>query len=251
MTNTPGNGWPGGPPPQGPGSTPPGWGAQPWPPAAQPPAPQQYPPQQYPPQQYPQQQYPGPPGATQPTGPQASRFDPTRALGEAPPQSVSINQFAPPPNRTPMIATIVALVVLALVIGVGSYVRSQPAQPSASPSATPTASAEPGQPFSAPGGQQGRWQILDQKWTDEGLQLQLRIDADSAALSFSFIAFANASTTVVQPTASSASPDLRTGTAAPGRPATGYVFFPMPREDATIILATATGRQISALPVKG
>ena len=36
-----------------------------------------------------------------------------------------------------------------------------------------------------------------------------------------------------------------------GRCSCGYVFFPMARGDATIILATGTGRQMSALPVKG
>lgn len=227
MTNTPGNGWPGGPPPQGPASTPPGWGAQPWnptPPQAQPVQPPAHPP---------------------------SGFDPTRALGEAPPQSVSINQFAPPPNRAPVIATVAALIILVLVLAVGTYLRSQPAAPAPSPSASQTASAGPGQPFTTPTGQSGRWQILDQQWTDEGLQLQLRIHSDSGSITFSFLAFANATTQVVEPTASSLTPDIRIGTATPARPVTGYVFFPLPREDATIILATGSGRQMSALPVKG
>lgn len=232
MTNTPGNGWPGGPPPQGPGSTPPGWGAQPWNPSAPPPRPGQQP-------------------APLPYAPPPSGFDPTRAMGEAPPQPVSINQFSPPPNRTPVIATIAALVILVLVIAVGTYLRAQPAAPTPSPSVSQTASAGPGHPFTTPTGQGGRWQILDEQWTDEGLQLQLRIHSDSGSISFSFLAFANATTQVVEPTAGSMTPDIRNGTATPAQPVTGYVFFPLPREDATIILATGSGRQMSALPVKG
>ncbi len=237
MTDTPGNGWPGGPPPQGPGSTPPNWGAQPG---------NGYPQQPYTPPQH---------NPRQPAGPQPGTpgFDPTRALGEAPPQSVSIDQFKPPsPNRTPLLVTIVALVALVLVISTGIYLRSQPAAPSPSASTSQSVPAGPGQPFDTPNGlQKGRWEILEQKWTDEGLQLHLRIYSDTGPITFSFLAFANASTEVVDPTSSSMSPDIRTGTASPAAPVTGYVFFPMAREDATIILATGSGRQMSALVVKG
>lgn len=238
MTNAPGNGWPGGPPPTGPGAPPPGWGAQPTNPAGPPLG--QHPAQ---PQQYAGQAplHPDRPGA----------FDPTRALGEAPPQSVSIDQFRPPPNRTPMLITIAALVTLALVIAGGLYLRSQPSQPRPSPTTSQTTPAGPGQPFTTPSGQPGRWQILEQQWTDEGLQLQLRIYSDQGPISFSFMAFTNASTQIVDPVSSPLSPDIRTGTASPNKPVTGYVFLPMPKGDATIILATGTGRQMSALPVKG
>ncbi len=270
MTNTPGNGWPGGPPPQGPGSTPPGWGSQTQGPGSTPPGwgsqpwntsgqpnPAQYPGQgQYPGQrQYPQQpggQQQQPPGQPQQPGGPAPGFDPTRRLGEAPPRSVSIDEFRPPTNRTPLLITIAALVTLALVVLGGLYIRNQPIQPTPSPSPSQTTPAGPGQPFTTPNGQQnGRWEILDQQWTDEGLQLQLRIHSDKGPITFSFMAFTNASTQIVEPTSSPNSPDIRTGTASAARPVTGYVFFPMTRGDATIILATGSGRQMSALPVKG
>ncbi|MFT4295007.1 MAG: hypothetical protein QM582_06300 [Micropruina sp.] len=166
---------------------------------------------------------------------------------------MSIGQFAPPPNRTPMLITVVALVVLVLVIVGGSYVRSLPeSTPSSSPTPSQTASAGPGLPFNTPDERQkGRWEILDSEWTDEGLQLQLRIYSDGGPITFGFMAFANATTEVIRPTSSPRSPDIRTGTASPARAATGYVFFPMSRGDATIILTTGTGRQMSALPVKG
>ena len=263
MTNTPGNGWPGAPPPQGPGATPP-WEAQPGhrpaqqphPGAGTPPAPQPHPhhqpghySQQHPyPQQGPYPQQPHPQQAQGPTG-----FDPHRALGEPPPASVSIGQFAPPPNRTPLLVTLAALITLVLVIGGGIYVRSLPTtEPSTSPSPAATTPATPGHPFTTPDGQRGgSWEILESAWTDEGLQLQLRIHSESGPISFSFMAFANASTRVITPTSSPRTPDIRTGTATPTRSVTGYVFFPMPRGDSTIILANGTGRQMSALPVKG
>lgn len=255
MTNTPGNGWPGAPPPQGPGSNS-HWGAQPGDWAGHSPhqagnAPhQQQPPRASNPygthqpgaQHHGADQHYGAPG-----------FDPRRALGEPPPTSVSIGQFAPPPNRTPVLITLAALITLVLVIAGGSYVRSLSAgEPSASPSPSPSTPAKPGHPFTTPDGQRGgSWEILDSAWTDEGLQLQLRIHSDSGPITFSFMAFANTSTQVVTPTSSPRSPDIRTGTATPAQSVTGYVFFPMPRGDATIILANGTGRQMSALPVKG
>lgn len=258
MTNTPGSGWPGAPPPQGPGGTPP-WGAQPWPPAgpgphgpAQPAGGQPHPGphgQPYPGHapSNPSQQQPYPPNDQGSPG-----FDPRQAIGAPPPASVSINQFAPPPNRTPLLITLAALVTLVLVIGGGIYVRSLPAaEPSPSPSPSQTAAAGPGHPFSTPDERKGRWEILDSVWTDEGLQLQIRIYSDSGTISFSFMAFSNASTEVVTPTNSPRTPDIRKGIAYFSDPVTGYVFFPMARGDATIILATGTGRQMSALPVKG
>ncbi len=262
MTNAPGNGWPGSPPPQGPG-TPPPWGTPPWPPSGQgtPPSPGN-------PGAGPS--YPGGPGQAPATPPyqasygqqpqlgsgqpgQAPGFDPRQALGAQPPAHVSIDQFTPPPNRTPLLVTLAALITLVLVIGGGIYVRSQPeGAPSASPSPSSTVAAGPGQPFSSPDERQkGRWEILDSSWTDEGLELQLRLYSDGGSISFTFLAFSNASTEVVSPTSSPRSPDIRKGIVYNSEPVTGYVFFPMSRADATIILATGTGRQMSALPVKG
>ncbi|MFT3970001.1 MAG: hypothetical protein QM695_06915 [Micropruina sp.] len=180
-------------------------------------------------------------------------FDPRQALGAQPPAPVSINQFAPPPNRTPLLITIVALIVLVVVIEGGIYVRSlSSAEPSASAGPTTTAPAGPGQPFTTPDGRQdGRWEILESTWTDEGLQLRLRIHSDDGSISFGFMAFSNASTDLIRPTSSPRSPDIRMGTATVQQPVTGYVFFPMSKGDATIILANGSGRQMSALTVKG
>lgn len=243
MTNQPGNPWPGSPPPQGPGSTPPSWGPPGWQPGgAQRPEQPQYNQQPADNQHPPSNQYN--------QGGSPSGFDPTRAMGEAPPTPVSINQFAPPPNRTPLLVTLVALLALVLVIGGGIYLRSQRTQAAPSPSPSSSAVTGPGQPFETSTGQKGRWEILDHTWTDEGLQLHLRVYADTSAISFTFLAFANASTQVVDPSTSPKAPDLRTGTVKATESVTGYVFFPMPHEDATIILASGTGRQMSALPVK-
>lgn len=258
MTNTPGSGWPAGPPPHNGGQPHPGW------PHGQPPgaapygAGPGYPGGPPPGNGYPATAYPpgvGPAPYGQPVQGQPghdSGFDPRQALGDQPPPSVSINQFAPPPNRTPLLITVVALVILGLVLAGGMYVNSLPKnQPSASPSPSATEPTGPGHPFTTTDGRTGRWEILDSTWTSEGLQLQVAVYSDEGSISFSFLAFSNGPAEVVRPTSSPKSPDLRIGTATPGAGATGYVFFPMDRGDATIILANGVGRQMSALPVKG
>lgn len=255
MTNPPEHGWPGGPPPAGrptPGQPPhpyPGQAPLPGQHSARHPAQQPYPPSQNP---APHPAYPPVPEPPARPGGQPA-FDPTKALGEPPPAAVSIDQFRPPPNRTPLLVTIGALVVLALVLGVGTYLRLQPVQPSASPSPSASAPAAPGQPFDTPDGQQsGRWEILEHKWLDEGLQLRVRVSSDKGPITFRFRAFGNASSEAISPSSSiDAAPDIRSGTASPAAPVTGYVFFAMPRQDATIILTTGGGFQMSALPVTG
>lgn len=188
-----------------------------------------------------------------PAQPSTPGFDPRRALGEPAPQSRSIGEFAPPPNRTPLLIILVALITLVLVIAGGIFMSSQPvAAPSASPTPSASAPTGPGHPFTTQDGRlSGRWEILRQTWTDKGLQLQVRVASDSGAIPFGFLAFSNASTEVYEPTSSPLSPDIQTGTARPSSDVVGYVFFPLSKGDATIILTSGTGRQMSALPVKG
>jgi hypothetical protein len=180
-------------------------------------------------------------------------FDPRTALGQQPPAPVSINSFAPPRNRTPMLVTIVALVALALVIVGGLVFRGAPPLPTPTPSPTPTVTAAgPGHPFDTPDGRyKGRWEITQERWNPDGLHLEVRIFADEGPISFSFTAFANDSAEIVDPEPSTTQPDLRRGSVRDGGSERGWIYFPMTRGDATIILATAAGRQMSALSVKG
>ena len=172
------------------------------------------------------------------------------------PEAVHIESFAPPKARTSTVVTVVAGVALILIVLAGLFLRSGAATPSPSPTPTPPPPSPtvtlPGQPFRSPGGTAGgRWQIVSSRWTDEGLSAQIEITADDGPVTYSFMAFANAGTDVLDPTQGPDVPELDRGTLRDDETIRGWVFFPAPRGDTTIILATSAGRQMSALVVKG
>ncbi|MFZ1412832.1 MAG: hypothetical protein WAS07_15385 [Micropruina sp.] len=215
-----------------------------------------------PPPPHPQQPWPGnypAPQAPVPWRPQLptpadERPDPTRALGQQQPASVHIDAFAAPKNHTPLLVTIAALVALALVIVGGIVINAQP-RPAPTVSATPTRVSSPdnlpGLPFTSPDGRvSGRWEVLSSRWDSEGVTVQVRVHAVDGTVTYSFMAFANQGATVHDPVPGSSRPELGTGQIAEGDTAIGYLYFEVPREDMTLILATGTGRQMSALVVK-
>jgi hypothetical protein len=167
---------------------------------------------------------------------------------------VHIESFAPPKNPTPLLVTIAALVTLALVVVGGVMVNSQP-KPTPAASPTPSRSSArvtlPGLPFTSPEGRvSGRWEVLSSEWDSEGLTVRIRVHADRGSVSYSFMAFANQGATVHDPVPGPRQPELGAGTIREGESATGYVYFEIPRDDVTLILATGAGRQMSALVVK-
>lgn len=174
-------------------------------------------------------------------------------LGGARLPSVKIDGFAPPRSRLPLLVVVIALVVAGL-IWAGTTLRAPQASPSASsapptPSASPTA---PGLPFVSPDERYaGRWQILRHLWTDSGLQVEIRVMADRGPVTYSFMAFGNNDVEATSPEPGSQDPQF-TGRPIPtGSQETGWLFFPLQRGASTIILSTATGNQMSALPVAG
>lgn len=123
--------------------------------------------------------------------------------------------------------------------------------------ATPTPSATsvtpvPGMPFKMPSDPQsgGTWEILETRWTPEGVSLKVRVTCTQGKCSYGFMAFGQSATTLTRPTTGPDTPELDTGTLQAGETASGYVFLEIDRHDATLILTTAIGRQISALPIK-
>lgn len=168
--------------------------------------------------------------------------------------SVTIEEFAPPRSRLPLLIAVIAAVVAGL-IWAGTTLVAPSSNPSASsdPSARASATATgPGLPFVTPDERHtGRWEILRQQWTDSGLEVEIRLMADNGPISYSFMAFGNDD---VQATSSQPSSQLPRFSGLPvetGNQETGWLFFPLRRGASTIILLTAAGRQISALPVSG
>ncbi len=167
--------------------------------------------------------------------------------------SIGIEEFAPPRSRLPLIVIVVALLIAGL-IWAGTMWRSQPAPvasvtPAASPTATSTAS---GLPFVTPDERYaGRWEILHQQWTDSGLEVEIRIAADRGPVTYSFLAFGNTDMKATNSSPGSQNPKFSGLPIDTGEYQTGWLFFPLERGPSTIILSTASGNQMSALPVAG
>ena len=166
--------------------------------------------------------------------------------------SVKIDEFAPPRSLLPLVVTVVVLLVAALIWG-ATMLRPDPPAPVAS--STPTASATPttpGLPFLTPDERYaGRWEIVEHHWTDSGLEVEIRLAVDKGPFSYSFLAFENVGIQATSPSPGSGSPQFSGEPIETGEQESGWLFFPLERGPATIILATAGGNQMSALAVSG
>jgi len=186
--------------------------------------------------------------------PGTPRHDPTRPLGAPPPEAMNISAFAPPKSKLPWLVGLVVVVVAVLIAATATL---QPgglfAGPASSASPTPTpspTSTPPGQPFTASDGRvNGRWQVVERRWTDEGVQVKIRVAVDEGTLRYSFLAFSNDAAEVVYPSPGADRPEFGTMPINRGEEREGWLFFPAYRADMTLILANEIGRQISALVV--
>ena len=113
---------------------------------------------------------------------------------------MNIDSFAPPKASGSTMVTIVAAIVLALVVMGGLFFRSTlTPTPTPTPSARTSAPAGAGQPFTTPDGLSGgRWQILESRWVDGGVSILVRISIDDGPVSYSFRAFPNAGSDVLE-----------------------------------------------------
>lgn len=191
------------------------------------------------------------PGGT--SGPPEGRR-PTDPFGRADPQAVHIEDFAPPKSKAPLIVSLavgVALALFLLASALGPGLLANVPRATQTPPSTAAAS-ESGLPFTSPDERfNGRWEILDHRWTEHGLMVQVRIKVDRGPLGYTFMAFENQGTEVIDPSPGADSPVLSGRRIPSGGEETGWVYFSMDRGDATIILANEAGRQMSALVVQG
>ena len=184
-----------------------------------------------------------PPGANEPGAP----------LGGPALRSVNIDEFAPPRSRLPLLVTVIVLVIAALIWGATLLRPASSAVPATSPSASPTTtSSASGLPFLSPDERfSGRWEIVEHRWTDSGLEVEITLAAERGPVNYSFVAFNNAGVDATESTAGSQQPQFSGQPIPSGQKESGWLFFPIERGPATIILATSGGNQMSALPVSG
>lgn len=185
---------------------------------------------------------------TQPPYQPRQPFDPTRPLGPGRPDATQIEQFTPPRSPLPWLIMVGAVVIAGLILFTATL-SNRPPTPSASPSpAASTAPAKPGHPFVSPDGRvEGRWEVVESRWNDEGVEINLRIAVDKGTLWYSFMAFSNDAVEVLEPGVTMLSPALGWEPIEEGDERVGWIFFPTYRADLTLLLATEFGRQMSAL----
>lgn len=183
--------------------------------------------------------------------------DPLQPFGAPPSPSPpsSIDDFrAPRRGRAPwwlLIVAVLAAVALLLVALQLIGGEPDPESPVASPTpslSTPTAPAPtpvPGSSIPFEGNGTGTFTLLTESWDDSGVTITFRVEIDSGRGEFAVYLFGNDSMAVNDPL------DLTTFQVAEGEPATLAARFEVPRGPGTLVLASAYGQALTALPVRG
>lgn len=189
---------------------------------------------------------PPPLSADAPTtaGPQMGQ-DPNSPVTNA----LSIGQFAPRRSVLPALLLLVG-VAAAVLIWMGT---TRPA-PVPAPSPTPTATSTTGSglPFVSPDERRsGRWEVVEHRWTSDGLEVSIRISVDRGPVTYSFLAFENSTLEATDPEPVNNRPAFSGRPIATGEQETGWVLFRIKRGPTTVILASEAGNQMSALSVPG
>lgn len=110
--------------------------------------------------------------------------------------------------------------------------------------AVPTPGADASSiPFvSSSDGAEGTWTITKVTWSDVGVEVSMRIKVTRGTLSgYSFYVMENESTRIHETEPQGWPDDISGGTIESGRTETGRVFFEMPKEESTIVLAHENG----------
>lgn len=169
---------------------------------------------------------------------------------------VDINAYAPPRRTAGWVWFLLAGAVALGVVLAALFMRPTATVPTPSPTPSPTAgatSAAPGMPFTMPHdtASQGRWEIIERTWEGNAVILRVRVTCDTGNVSYGFVAFSNAGTEVYEPVTGAPDPEIGMGYLRGGESIEGYLRIAMPHGPATLILTTAMGTQMSALPIAG
>ena len=175
--------------------------------------------------------------------------DPRQPFGQAPTAPPAPGALEPPrPRGTLWIVLGVVALIGALLLGM-QFLGGQDAVESATPTTSVAAEPSPTRtgnfiPFEGNG--DGIFEIVAYTWNDDHLTLRIRVEVEDGEYGFSLFAFTNATRESFDPVGPAAF------TVTAGTPYEADVTFLMPRADATIVLATPSGRiALNALPVSG
>jgi len=160
--------------------------------------------------------------------------------------------------NAPLIGVIASLAGLALLVTIVTVGNRWPDSTSTStPNASDTQSFVPGYTPS-PGWQgieftasvsqaSGYWQVSPPDWVGDTVTVTMTLTVEKGTMRFGFFALDNQDTNYYEPTSGT----MATGSVKAGDSETGTIVLEMPRGDFTLYLATATGRQVTALIISG
>lgn len=172
------------------------------------------------------------------------------------PHTPSISDFREPRRGGPpwwlvavgvLAAVALVLITLQVVSGEGAPTASPSPTPSvtASESETPSSSATGGNAIPFEGNGTGVFELLEQDWGAEGLVVRFRVTLDSGQQSFGVYMFSNTTMQVSDPL------DTTPFDVTAGQPYEGTATFAVEQGEATLVLTSAFGSAVTALPIKG
>lgn len=186
--------------------------------------------------------------------------DPRAPLGAPPPPTVTIEQFQAPKNRGPLLLGVAAAVAIAALLAGFVLFRTPLAQrspsPSASASPTSTRTFSPstnGSPWElTDGSASGYWEILQERWEGDVVNLEVQVECDKGYLSWEFIAYPNQGSEALDAEPDGPAPYVAAASCRGGQKVRGWVSlkFPHGRGSGNLILATRLDA-VSGLKIKG
>lgn len=180
---------------------------------------------------------------------------PNRQAGPAP-HEPSIDDYREPRRGGPpwwlvavgvVAAIALVLITLQVVTGEGEPSVSPSPTPAttAGESETPSSSATGGNSIPFEGNGTGVFELLDQDWTADGLVVRFRVTLDAGQQSFGVYMFSNTTMEVSDPL------DTTPFDVMAGQPHEGTATFAVEQGEATLVLTSAFGSAVTALPIKG
>ncbi|GAB3821067.1 hypothetical protein GCM10028820_28520 [Tessaracoccus terricola] len=188
--------------------------------------------------------------------------DPRQPFGQPSPQAgpgphaPSIEDYREPGRGGPpwwlvaigvVAAIALVLVTLQVVTGEGEPTASPSPTPGATStqSETPSSSATGGNSIPFEGNGTGVFELLQQDWTSDGLVVRFRVTLDAGRQSFGVYMFSNTTMQVSDPL------DTTPFDVTAGEPYEGTATFAVEQGEATLVLTSAFGSAVTALPIKG
>lgn len=176
----------------------------------------------------------------------------------SPPQQPSIDSFQAPRSslgKPILIGVAIVGAIAILLVALQFFGPGTTASPSPTPAVTqsagatsmPTAAETSGTKIPFEGNGTGTFEVLSQSWSGDSLVVKLRVTLDEgqSTKSFSTYVFNNQSMQVSDPT------DTTPFSVTAGQPYEGTFTFNVPKGKTTAVLASGSGRALTALPING